>query len=107
MVSMVVDANGETVNLRKKPSTGEKIVFERVPSDTIVQARQYNSEWHYVETPKGNKGYMMSDFLSPLDSGDSPGETPSTLPNVNDNMILVDRGLLRAVWQELGLMLKE
>lgn len=61
--TMYVDCPlGETVRLRKTPSTSG-VVLANIPRGTAVQAEYYNSTWHKVQH-NGNTGYMMSSFLS-------------------------------------------
>lgn len=61
--TMYVDCPlGETVRLRKTPSTSG-VILANIPRGTAVQAEYYNSTWHKVQY-NGNTGYMMSSFLS-------------------------------------------
>ena len=53
---------GETVRLRKTPSTSGTILAN-VPYGRAVQAEYYNSTWHRV-TWAGYSGYMMSMYLT-------------------------------------------
>lgn len=108
MIDMVVTvASGTTVNLRKKPSTGDTIVLERVPSGTVVRAQQHNGLWHYVITPKGNRGYVMSEFLGDTDGSSSAPDGNQNHGVSDGDMVMVNRGMLYALWQELGIMLGE
>lgn len=53
---------GETVRIRKTPSTSGRILAN-LPRGTKVDATSYNSTWHSVSY-NGMDGYMMSSFLS-------------------------------------------
>lgn len=73
----VVAKEGNTVNLRERPSTGSKVIIrEYVPVGTVVQRLQQNDDWSQVQTPAGKTGWMMNEFLSdaPAASQDDTGQ---------------------------------
>lgn len=71
---LVYEKDGETVNLRSKPSTANGEIIKRVPSgETVLLIKYHNSKWAYVkygQTP----GYMMREFLLLPDNNQSAAD---------------------------------
>ena len=77
---------GETVNIRKGPSTSKALV-ERVPIGSVVDIMEYEPDWCQVAYTDRRgatwRGWMMTDFLifdqaedEPMDPGDGYPEDP-------------------------------
>ena len=79
--SEVYEVTGKNVALRQGMST-ESPVLTRIPTGTMVEGVSAGSEWIQV-TYKGKQGYMMAEFLRPVnavgeadDGPEQPEDTP-------------------------------
>lgn len=60
--AIVTVTSGTTANLRLRPTTQSRRVA-RVPVGTQVTITEQADGWAHVITPKGERGYMMTQFL--------------------------------------------
>lgn len=93
--------SGETVNLRKKPSTSSDRLA-KVPIGTKVPLLSYGEQWCYVEY-NGISGYMMTEFLiiGEVTLGDESDQTGDHV-TLDPNTIMVQRDLLENIWNQIG-----
>lgn len=62
ITAYVISSNGKGVRLRHGPGTGYGVI-RQYPVGTMVKILSWGTYWHYVNID-GEKGYMMSDYLT-------------------------------------------
>ena len=62
ITAYVFSSNGKGVRLRHGPGTGYGVI-RQYPVGTMVKILSWGTYWHYVNID-GEKGYMMSDYLT-------------------------------------------
>lgn len=80
-------ASGETVNMRKGPSTSKALV-ERVPIGSKVTVMEYEPDWSQIEYTDSSgitrRGWMMTEFLVfeviPAEDLEADGQSEDSLP---------------------------
>lgn len=92
VTATVYAPEGQTVNVRMKPSTSASLV-ERLPVGTQVEIISESGDWAYIES--GNvKGYMMSKYLKVGQI--RPGEGESS------DFVSVPRTWLQNTYDQIG-----
>lgn len=89
--SEVYEVTGKNVALRQGMSTSSAVIT-RIPTGTMVEGVSAGSDWIYV-TYKGKQGYMMAEFLRPVnavgeaDDGPEQPEEPPQQPQEHPEQV--------------------
>lgn len=89
--AIVTAPTGNTVNLRKGPSTNNTIL-EKVPIGSTVDVLERGGTWCKVQY-KSIIGYMMTEFLRESKADDMPAETKSSLARIRVQLLDLARQL--------------
>lgn len=72
--AIVISPDGNPVKLRPNPGTNKPYIA-KVPHGTTVTVNEDTAEWSQVVLPDGKIGYMMTQFLMPIEEPQNPGES--------------------------------
>lgn len=89
-VAIVTAQNGDTVNLRKNPSTSSSVQKKVKVGTTLEVTEEYDDDWAKVRVD-GITGYMMRKFLKEEDN--------------DDDIVSVSRNELLKVYETIGRIL--
>lgn len=73
---IVTASTGSTVRMREAPSTSAKEV-RAIPIGEVVSIYNQTSEWSAIEDTRGNRGYMMTVYIS--DNPSAPSDQQITI----------------------------
>lgn len=104
--AIVKSQNGMPVKLRPTPDTNKPYIA-KVAVATVLDVTAQAQGWAQVALANGTRGYMMSEFLEPMDE-ETPEKPPEdgqegALPTV---ALLLPRDAAEAVYKALGEALK-
>lgn len=72
--SIVISPDGNPVKLRQNPGTNKPYIAKVQPG-TVVSLIESADGWAHIKLPNGTIGYMMTQFLAPLEVPEKPDES--------------------------------
>ena len=89
--AIVISPDRNPVKLRPNPGTNKPYIA-KVPHGTTVTINEGTAEWSQVALPDGKIGYMMTQFLMPIEAPENPGESaPETDANESFEEMVLDK----------------
>lgn len=73
---VTVPAGTTTANLRKRPNKKADLV-KRITKGTVVEVLEQADGWSKIQDPKGDRGYMMGEFLKEMAYADEDASEAS------------------------------